>query len=98
MLRRLFLLGLLAVSLFALPTRAQAQSNLATPNVFRDVSQYHWAASWINQLYNEGVTGGCSTDPLKYCPDNTVSRAQMAVFLVRVVNGKNYTPPASGNL
>jgi len=95
MLRRLFLLGLLAVSLFALPIRTQAQSNLAAPNVFRDVSQYHWAASWINQLYNEGVTGGCSTDPLKYCPDNTVNRAQMAVFLVRVIHGQNFTPPAA---
>ena len=29
------------------------------------------------------VTSGCRVDPLRYCPDRSVSRAQMATFLVR---------------
>jgi hypothetical protein len=33
--------------------------------------------------YHEGVTGGCSSNPLNYCPDAVVSRGQMAVFLVK---------------
>ena len=37
-------------------------------------------------LYRIGVTRGCATDPLKYCPDQTVSRAQMASFIIRALN------------
>lgn len=32
-----------------------------------------------------GVTTGCATNPLRYCPDKTVTRAQMASFLARAV-------------
>ena len=32
-----------------------------------------------------GVTTGCATDPPRYCPDKTVTRAQMASFLARAV-------------
>ena len=32
-----------------------------------------------------GVTSGCATDPLRYCPAETVTRAQMASFLVRAI-------------
>jgi hypothetical protein len=65
------------------------------PNAFLDVSQYHWAVAWINQLYAEGVTGGCSSNPLRYCPETIVNRAQMAIFLVRVIHGAAFTPPAA---
>jgi len=41
----------------------------------------HWAAGWIEQLAAEGITGGCGNG--NYCPDDSVTRAQMAVFLVR---------------
>ena len=32
-------------------------------------------SDWIEQLATEGITGGCFTDPLRYCPDRTVTRA-----------------------
>ena len=38
---------------------------------------------WIEELYGLGITGGCATGPLRYCPDNPNTRAQMAVFLVK---------------
>jgi hypothetical protein len=47
-------------------------------------------------LYNAGITGGCSTSPLNYCPEQTVNRAQMAVFLLRGMHGSSYAPPAVG--
>ena len=37
-------------------------------------------------LYRVGVTIGCAEDPLRYCPDRTVTRAQMASFIVRALN------------
>ncbi len=51
-------------------------------------------ADWIEALYNEGITAGCNADPLLYCPDDPVTRAQMAVFLLVAKEGTGYTPPA----
>jgi len=61
--------------------------------IFSDVPDSYWAASWIERLYTAGITGGCSASPLMYCPDSEVSRAQMAVFLERGMNGSSYSPP-----
>jgi hypothetical protein len=55
----------------------------AATGVFQDVPVNHWAAAWVEQLADEGITAGCSTSPLLYCPGAPVSRDQMAVFLVR---------------
>jgi hypothetical protein len=66
--------------------RAKYGAGYAPPpatGVFADVPTSHWAAPWIEQLAEEGVTGGCSTQPLKFCPSSVVARDQMAVFLVR---------------
>ncbi|MGM3932435.1 hypothetical protein NA612_23245, partial [Salmonella sp. NW378] len=54
----------------------------ACSGIFTDVVCPSPFADWIEQLYNEGITGGCSTNPLLYCPSNPVSRAGMAVFLL----------------
>jgi hypothetical protein len=51
---------------------------------FSDVPATHWAAAWIKQLAAEGITGGCGAGT--YCPGSPVTRAQMAVFLVRTFN------------
>jgi len=58
----------------------------AAAGIFADVSTTYWDASWIEQLYAEGITGGCSLSPLSYCPEKSVTRAEMAVFLVRTFN------------
>jgi len=67
----------------------------APPGIFGDVAcPSAFAVDWIEQLSREGVTGGCSTSPALYCPDQAVTRAQMAVFLLRAEHGSGYTPPA----
>ena len=38
-------------------------------------------AANIDALAAAGVTAGCRTDPLSYCPDQPVTRAQLATFL-----------------
>jgi len=65
----------------------------ACAGVFGDVACPSQFADWIEQLYTEGVTGGCQASPLLYCPDNPVTRAQMAVFLLKVEHGTSYAPP-----
>lgn len=62
-------------------------------HVFADVPTDHWAAPWIEQLLLEGITAGCGDG--NYCPENNVTRAQMAVFLLRAKHGANYIPPAA---
>jgi len=63
----------------------------ATGQVFNDVATDSFAAAWIEQLSAEGITGGCGGG--NYCPDAIVTRAQMAVFLLRTEHGSSYVPP-----
>jgi len=55
-------------------------------------------ADYIEDLYREGITTGCATTPsLRYCPDVPVTRAQMAILLLRTKLGSGFTPePCTG--
>jgi len=48
----------------------------------------------IEKLLASGVTGGCSVNPPSYCPDDSVTRGQMAVFMERALTGHFFTLPA----
>jgi hypothetical protein len=50
-----------------------------TGGSFSDVSG-HWAEAWIEQLKAEGITSGYPDGT--YRPENQVTRAEIAVFLV----------------
>jgi hypothetical protein len=67
----------------------------ATGSPFSDVPAGYWAGGWIEQLYADGITAGCATGPLRFCPDNKVSRAEMAIFLMRARYGSGYNPGAA---
>jgi uncharacterized protein (DUF1800 family) len=67
----------------------------ATGTIFSDVHQGDFAADWIEQLYAESITGGCATNPLQYCPTSSVTRGQMAAFLLKIYHGTGYAPPAA---
>ena len=60
--------------------------------VFPDVACPSLFAPWVEQLAEEGITGGCGAG--NYCPDAPVNRAQMSVFLLKVEHGDSYVPPA----
>ena len=51
---------------------------------FTDVGTTHWAFQAIEALKASGITGGC-TPSTKFCPDDYVTRAQMATFLARAL-------------
>lgn len=63
-----------------------------SPGPFSDVPCSHPFAAWIEELVERGVTSGCGDGA--YCPGDLVTRAQMAVFLLRAFEGPGYTPPA----
>jgi streptogramin lyase len=64
----------------------------ATGTVFADVPVSNPFAPAIEQLAGYHITGGCGGG--NYCPNNPVTRAQMAVFLLKAEHGSSYTPPA----
>jgi hypothetical protein len=43
------------------------------PQIFVDVPASHPYSQDIEILYAKGLTAGCSSNPLKYCPDQTMS-------------------------
>jgi uncharacterized repeat protein (TIGR01451 family) len=63
----------------------------ATGTVFDDVHIGDFAADWIEELASLGITGGCT--PTLYCPNDPVTRGQMAVFLLKTLLGSSYVPP-----
>ena len=76
---------------FANPSYTLADVMPAHP--FADVPNVYYYDA-VHTIYNQGLTGGCQTSPLLlYCPDQNVSRAEMAIFLERSIHGSGYAPP-----
>lgn len=81
-------------------TRAQMATFLARaldldplPNAFEDVDPGSSHAGNIAAIRAIGVTLGCNSDGTMFCPNDSVTRAQMASFLVRAFG---LTPRANG--
>jgi hypothetical protein len=52
---------------------------------FTDVPVSGFGFQWIQKMYELGITAGCA--PGLFCPNDDVTRAQMAVFLIRMRYG-----------
>jgi hypothetical protein len=52
---------------------------------FSDVPAGHAFFPWIEALASSGITSGCGVAPLRYCPDDPITRGQMAVFLSKAL-------------
>lgn len=59
---------------------------------FLDVPPSHQFHTFVNTLARNQVTGGCGGG--NYCPSSSVTREQMAVFLLASREGPAYAPPA----
>ena len=58
-----------------------------------------WAEPWAEGAYNSGLSSGCSTSPLKYCPWNQLPREQLAILALKIKYGNDFNPPvASGTV
>jgi hypothetical protein len=66
----------------------------AAKGLFGDVPASYCLAPWIEQFANDGISAGCSAEPKLYCPYRPLSRAEMAVFLLKAEHGASYQPPA----
>jgi hypothetical protein len=79
--------GVTRAEMAAFIDRAKGQSELpAGSRTFTDVPADYWAYGWIERFFTLGVTTGCGEDEQGrkvYCPDRGVTRAEMAVFIIR---------------
>ncbi len=82
------------MAIFVLAARDGVAPPPATGDRFNDVPPGYWAGPWIEELAREGVVGGCSVSPPLYCPDNLLTRAEMAVLLTGARHEN--PPPATG--
>ena len=60
---------------------------------FSDIQPDTWWLPHVNRLAQLRITLGCATEPLRFCPQDTVTRAQMASFLNRAFNLAAVTDP-----
>src|SRR5207237_1372824 len=59
---------------------------------FADVPTSNIFYSYVENIFHNGVTGGCGGT--NYCPTNQTLRKQMAVFVLKSKLGSSYAPPA----
>jgi len=69
-----------------------APSTAYATHVFSDVEDGSVHAPGIEYVADKGITTGCT--PTTYCPNNPVTRAQMATFLFRSSGNDPATPPS----
>lgn len=61
----------------------QLDTSSPSQGVFSDVAGGVWYVAHAEALRTAGITTGCATNPLRYCPNAAVPRDQMASFLAR---------------
>ena len=68
----------------------------AYTGIFSDVFFGDYNSDYIQGIYDDGITAGCQVtgDPLAFCPDQSIPRGQMAVFIEKGVRGSSFVPPA----
>jgi hypothetical protein len=85
--RRLLLL-LAVLALLAVPTAAVAN------HLFVDVGHGDTHEPGIEYLKDTGITLGCAVNPDRFCPGDSLTRAQMGTFLFRASGHDPNTPPS----
>ena len=61
---------------------------------FTDVPPDYWAINYIKAVKDAGITKGCNPPQNdRFCPEDVVTRAQMAAFIIRAIEGEptNYS-------
>ncbi len=60
---------------------------------FVDVPFDHPYYDYVELLYRRGYVVGCNLEPLMYCPERIMNRAESAVFVERGIHAADYDPP-----
>lgn len=65
---------------------------LLPEHIFSDMINHRFE-TWAEELYRRGFTSSCGSNPLRFCPDEPLSRAQIAEIMVRAIYGTGFDPP-----
>jgi hypothetical protein len=68
----------------------------AAEGKFEDVPVDSPEAPYIEELARRGVTAGCGGE--RFCPEQPICRAELAVMVLRLLEGGSYTPPRARGL
>jgi len=60
---------------------------------FGDVDPDDWSWPFIESLVAAGVTDGCSLQDMLFCPDDPLTRAELAAFMVKALGWDPATAP-----
>ncbi len=66
-------------------------------SVFQDVNPGDDISRYITSVYAHGYAIGCNNEPYEFCPFDALTRAEMAVIIVRSVYGPDYEPAQPQN-
>lgn len=70
--------------------RASNWTPATNTSTFTDVAPLSQFAGHVEAMRTDGITTGCTAT--QYCPEQPMTRAQMAVFVLRARCGANYLP------
>ena len=80
-------------SVVASDSNATVQSTTVSPvdlcscqGMFGDVTSANPFCVYVERLFNEGISAGCSASPLLYCPKDNTQRQAMAKFVCLSMN------------
>jgi hypothetical protein len=72
--------------LFRVAIRYLRQVSPTPPSArFDDVPSDHPYFRHIEALFDSGITAGCNASPPMFCPDRSITRGEMAVFLAKAL-------------
>jgi hypothetical protein len=69
--------------------------DVCDPVHFADV-EGHWAVLYVEAVYVNDITNGCATDPLVFCPDDSLTRAELTALVLRANGEDGNLPPHQG--
>jgi hypothetical protein len=53
----------------------------APKGYFADVDPEAWYADWVDAAWEAGIAEACGEDPLRYCPEDPLTRAAAAYMM-----------------
>jgi len=82
----------------AIPVSGSAQGNpyncvAGGTSLFTDIDPTNPFCRHVQYIFSTGVTNGCVMTPRMFCPNDNVTRGQMALFIGRAVAGSDAAVP-----
>jgi hypothetical protein len=84
------------LAVFLVRAKDETPLGCVGPDPYGDVPAADPSCPWIQHVAMNGYMGACDAapNPDLFCPEGPVQRRQIAMLLLRTIEGSSYTPPA----